>query len=251
MDKHDRYYKLLKRIITQTDNENHLKFLLHDQIYKSISTIFINESKGEFFTKILSYFYKIFFEDLKYNDRYTELIFWIQELIINFINPEGNLKPKDIYIPTNYFILINGLFENYKTSTPEIKIEFIDKILELFEKKNAFPFIIYFFNELFEMLIYFCIIEQNKNVNEQGKILGDFLRKCLEKNKDNNYFDKFEQFLLEKSNANQPILTEFLIEWINIIIPLSSKRNCFGNVFIDFMPWIIKTKNLKNSNEIL
>ena len=251
MDKHDRYYKLLKRIITQTDNENHLKFLLHDQIYKSISTIFINESKGEFFTKILSYFYKIFFEDLKYNDRYSELIFWIQELIINFINPEGNLKPKDIYIPTNYFILINGLFENYKTSTPEIKIEFIDKILELFDQKNAFPFIIYFFNELFEMLIYFCIIEQNKNVNEQGKILGDFLRKCLEKNKDNNYFDKFEQFLLEKSNANQPILTEFLIEWINIIIPLSSKRNCFGNVFIDFMPWIIKTKNLKNSNEIL
>lgn len=251
MDKHDRYYKLLKKIITQTDNENHLKFLLHDQIYKSISNIFINESKGEFFTKILSYFYKIFFEDLKYNDRYTELIFWIQELIINFINPEGNLKPKDIYIPTNYFILINGLFENYKTSTPEIKIEFIDKILELFEQKNAFPFIIYFFNELFEMLIYFCIIEQNKNVNEQGKILGDFLRKCLEKNKDNNYFDKFEQFLLEKSNANQPILTEFLIEWINIIIPLSSKRNCFGNVFIDFMPWIIKTKNLKNSNEIL
>ena len=251
MDKHDRYYKLLKRIITQTDNENHLKFLLHDQIYKSISNIFINESKGEFFTKILSYFYKIFFEDLKYNDRYTELIFWIQELIINFINPEGNLKPKDIYIPTNYFILINGLFENYKTSTPEIKIEFIDKILELFGQKNAFPFIIYFFNELFEMLIYFCIIEQNKNVNEQGKILGDFLRKCLEKNKDNNYFDKFEQFLLEKSNANQPILTEFLIEWINIIIPLSSKRNCFGNVFIDFMPWIIKTKNLKNSNEIL
>ena len=251
MDKHDRYYKLLKRIITLNDNENHLKFLLHDQIYKSISTIFIDESKGEFFTKILSYFYKIFFEDLKYNDRYTELIFWIQELIINFINPEGNLKPKDIYIPTNYFILINGLFENYKTSTPEIKIEFIDKILELFEQKNAFPFIIYFFNELFEMLIYFCIIEQNKNVNEQGKILGDFLRKCLEKNKDNNYFDKFEQFLLEKSNANQPILTEFLIEWINIIIPLSSKRNCFGNVFIDFMPWIIKTKNLKNSNEIL
>jgi hypothetical protein len=251
MDKHDRYYKLLKKIITQTDNENHLKFLLHDQIYKSISNIFINESKGEFFTKILSYFYKIFFEDLKYNDRYTELIFWIQELIINFINPEGNLKPKDIYIPTNYFILINGLFENYKTSNPEIKIEFIDKILELFEQKNAFPFIIYFFNELFEMLIYFCIIEQNKNVNEQGKILGDFLRKCLEKNKDNNYFDKFEQFLLEKSNANQPILTEFLIEWINIIIPLSSKRNCFGNVFIDFMPWIIKTKNLKNSNEIL
>ena len=251
MDKHDRYYKLLKRIITQTDNENHLKFLLHDQIYKSISTIYINEEKEEFFTKILSYFYKIFFEDLKYNDRYTELIFWIQELIINFINPEGNLKPKDIYIPTNYFILINGLFENYKTSTPEIKIEFIDKILELFEQKNAFPFIIYFFNELFEMLIYFCIIEQNKNVNEQGKILGDFLRKCLEKNKDNNYFDKFEQFLLEKSNANQPILTEFLIEWINIIIPLSSKRNCFGNVFIDFMPWIIKTKNLKNSNEIL
>lgn len=251
MDKHDRYYKLLKRIITQTDNENHLKFLLHDQIYKSISTKYINEEKEEFFTKILSYFYKIFFEDLKYNDRYTELIFWIQELIINFINPEGNLKPKDIYIPTNYFILINGLFENYKTSTPEIKIEFIDKILELFEQKNAFPFIIYFFNELFEMLIYFCIIEQNKNVNEQGKILGDFLRKCLEKNKDNNYFDKFEQFLLEKSNANQPILTEFLIEWINIIIPLSSKRNCFGNVFIDFMPWIIKTKNLKNSNEIL
>ena len=251
MDKHDRYYKLLKRIITLNDNENHLKFLLHDQIYKSISTIFIDESKGEFFTKILSYFYKIFFEDLKYNDRYSELIFWIQELIINFINPEGNLKPKDIYIPTNYFILINGLFENYKTSTPEIKIEFIDKILELFEQKNAFPFIIYFFNELFEMLIYFCIIEQNKNVNEQGKILGDFLRKCLEKNKDNNYFDKFEQFLLEKSNANQPILTEFLIEWINIIIPLSSKRNCFGNVFIDFMPWIIKTKNLKNSNEIL
>ena len=251
MDKHDRYYKLLKRIITLNDNENHLKFLLHDQIYKSISTIFINESKGEFFTKILSYFYKIFFEDLKYNDRYSELIFWIQELIINFINPEGNLKPKDIYIPTNYFILINGLFENYKTSTPEIKIEFIDKILELFAQKNAFPFIIYFFNELFEMLIYFCIIEQNKNVNEQGKILGDFLRKCLEKNKDNNYFDKFEQFLLEKSNANQPILTEFLIEWINIIIPLSSKRNCFGNVFIDFMPWIIKTKNLKNSNEIL
>ena len=251
MDKHDRYYKLLKKIITQTDNENHLKFLLHDQIYKSISTIFINESKGEFFTKILSYFYKIFFEDLKYNDRYSELIFWIQELIINFINPEGNLKPKDIYIPTNYFILINGLFENYKTSTPEIKIEFIDKILELFEQKNAFPFIIYFFNDIFEMLIYFCIIEQNKNVNEQGKILGDFLRKCLEKNKDNNYFDKFEQFLLEKSNANQPILTEFLIEWINIIIPLSSKRNCFGNVFIDFMPWIIKTKNLKNSNEIL
>ena len=47
------------------------------------------------------------------------------------------------------------------------------------------------------MLIYFCIIEQNKNVNEQGKILGDFLRKCLEKNKDNNYFDKFEQFLLD------------------------------------------------------
>lgn len=251
MDKHDRYYKLLKKIITQTDNENHLKFLLHDQIYKSISTKYINEEKEEFFTKILSYFYKIFFEDLKYNDRYTELIFWIQELIINFINPEGNLKPKDIYIPTNYFILINGLFENYKTSTPEIKIEFIDKILELFEQKNAFPFIIYFFNELFEMLIYFCIIEQNKNVNEQGKILGDFLRKCLEKNKDNNYFDKFEQFLLEKSNANQPILTEFLIEWINIIIPLSSKRNCFGNVFIDFMPWIIKTKNLKNSNEIL
>ena len=251
MDKHDRYYKLLKRIITQTDNENHLKFLLHDQIYKSISTKYINEEKEEFFTKILSYFYKIFFEDLKYNDRYSELIFWIQELIINFINPEGNLKPKDIYIPTNYFILINGLFENYKTSTPEIKIEFIDKILELFEQKNAFPFIIYFFNELFEMLIYFCIIEQNKNVNEQGKILGDFLRKCLEKNKDNNYFDKFEQFLLEKSNANQPILTEFLIEWINIIIPLSSKRNCFGNVFIDFMPWIIKTKNLKNSNEIL
>ena len=251
MDKHDRYYKLLKRIITQTDNENHLKFLLHDQIYKSISTKYINEEKEEFFTKILSYFYKIFFEDLKYNDRYTELIFWIQELIINFINPEGNLKPKDIYIPTNYFILINGLFENYKTSNPEIKIEFIDKILELFDQKNAFPFIIYFFNELFEMLIYFCIIEQNKNVNEQGKILGDFLRKCLEKNKDNNYFDKFEQFLLEKSNANQPILTEFLIEWINIIIPLSSKRNCFGNVFIDFMPWIIKTKNLKNSNEIL
>ena len=54
MDKHDRYYKLLKKIITQTDNENHLKFLLHDQIYKSISNIFIDESKEEFFTKILS-----------------------------------------------------------------------------------------------------------------------------------------------------------------------------------------------------
>ena len=84
-------------------------------------------------------------------------------------------------------------------------------------------------------------------MKNQGENLDKLLKKNLEEN--NNIFDleKFEKLILEKTNVNQPILTEFLAEWINIIITLSLKQNHLGKVFYDLMPWLIKIKNLGDS----
>ena len=148
------------------------------------------------------------------------------------------------FFPSDFFKLLSSLFEIAKSFDSERKTKFFEKIVELFEQGQEIykNFILKYFNELFEILIY-SKIDQNNNVKAKGMILDNILEDSLKNNNDIFDLEKFEKLLVEKININQPILTGFLFKWISIIIPLSSEKNFLEKVFIDFIPWIIKAKN--------
>ena len=110
----------------------------------------------------------------------------------------------------------------------------------MFKRDEAYFFVGKFLNELFEILIYYSSIEQAENTKELA--LDELFEKFIERN--DIYLSKFEKLILEKSKMNQQILTKFILQWIKKIYSISTKKIIiFGNVFIDFMPWIMKTKN--------
>ena len=151
------------------------------------------------------------------------------------------------FFPSDFFKLLNSLFEIAKSFDSERKTKFFENLVELFGQKKYKNYILKFFNELFEILIY-SKIDQNNNVKAKGMILDNILEDSLENNNDIFDLEKCEKLLVEKINTNQPILTGFLFKWISKIIPLSSEKNFLEKVFIDFIPWIIK---VKNSGEIV
>ena len=227
------------------NNKDQIKKLILGYINMNIKVYDSIIKKDELFSIFISSLQNIIFDGGDLTEKlkhYMDPIFWIQEVIMDYINHHYSIN----FIPSAFFKLLNSLFELYKTLDSERKKKFLEKIEELFGRNKSDIFILKFFNDLFEILTY-SKIDQNKNVREQGKKLGLFLEESLTDNvwKYNNIFDfeKFEKILLEKINANQPILTEFISEWINIIIFLSSRSDFLWKIFIDLMPWIIKTKN--------
>ena len=243
----------LKNAILQ-DYERNTKRIIKEYLKYNIKYSSNNEIKEKTFSDFISSLKKyIFNEDGELKEKlkhYIESIFWIQESIIYYINDMNNAV-KDKYIPSDSFKLLNSLFEFCKTLDSDKKVKFFEKIEELFKRKSSFDFILRFFNEIFEILIY-SKIDQNQKVKEHGEKLFQLLKKNLEEynwKKDYNFdCEKFEKLILEKTKVNQPILTEFLAEWIDTLISLNLDKNYSGQVFYDFIPWIIKTKNSGDSD---
>ena len=191
--------------------------------------------KGKLFSLLIPKLHNYFFDKEKLSenfDKNIELIFIFQEETMNIF--------KYIEIPNDYFMLINSLFEFCKNSDKKKKEKFIEKIKNLFKRDEAYFFVGKFLNELFEILIYYSSIEQAENTKELA--LDELFERFIERN--DIYLSKFEKLILEKSKMNQQILTKFILQWIKKIYSISTKKIIiFGNVFIDFMPWIMKTKN--------
>ena len=199
---------------------------------------------SDFFSNLISELQKKYFKDGKFIenfDIYTNNVFLIEQVMMDFF------KNKEKSIPANYFELINSIFVGlHRPEDPDKKIdskkkiEFIKKIILLFDKYIAYPFFLKFFNELFEILIYYSAIEQDVEVNDQGKLLGELFIDYITVN--NDYFDTIVKLISEKIKLDQPVLAKFLEDWVGKIITLSSDKNCLGNILIDFMPWIMKKK---------
>ena len=200
---------------------------------------------SDFFSNLISELQKKYFKDGKFIenfDIYINNVFLIEQVMMDFF------KNKEKSIPANYFELINSIFVGlHRPEDPDKKIdskkkiEFIKKIILLFDKYIAYPFFLKFFNELFEILIYYSAIEQDVKVNDQGKLLGELFIDYITVN--NDYFDTIVKLISEKIKLDQPVLAKFLEDWVGKIITLSSDKNCLGNILIDFMPWIMKKKN--------
>ena len=235
---------IMRIIFSDKISNDNKKQSINKYINYNIRIYSKNKQKEEFFPWFFSSLQSIFFNKGKFMDRTMEIIFLIQEAIMdndNIKNTEEDNKEDNI--PNDYFMLINSLFEVSKTLETDKRIKFLEKIQKLFEKENAFPFILKFSNEIFEIIIYYSRIDQDKKVNEQGKALGKLFEDNLNKNNNNIYLDKFEKLLLKKIQANQPILAQFLVEWINILITISFEKKFLGIVFLDFIEWIMKTEN--------
>ena len=236
------------RIAILKNNETQLAGCVKFDLRKNIKNWHNPEEKNKSFSKSITFYQKLIFDEVIFTEHLKKdikPIFIIEKVMKDFINEEL----KDKFIPKDYFLLINSLFNLCKTLDSEKKKEFIKGVYELF-KENSSKFILKFFNELFEILI-FSKIEQNEKVKNQGENLNKLLKKNLEEKNDIFDFGKVEHLILEQTKFDHPILTEFLAGWINLIISLSLKQNHFGKVFYDLMPWLIKTKNVGDSGESL
>ena len=237
---------IMRIIFSDKISNDNKKQSINKYINYNIRIYSKNQQKDKFFPWFFSSLQSIFFNKGKIMDKTMEIIFLIQEAIMDNDNIKVNNTNEDNKedpIPNGYFTLINSLFEVSKSLETDKRIKFIEKIEKLFEKENAFPFLLKFSNELFEIIIYYSRIDQDKKVNEQGKALGKLFEDNLKKNDNNIYLDKFEKLLLKKIQANQPILAQFLEEWINILITISFEKKFLGIVFLDFIEWIMKTEN--------
>ena len=212
--------------------------VLNYQISRNLCNKITKQEKNQFFSNFFTELKKNFEKNFETKKEYDmEPIFSILILVINL---------KNSIIPDDFFMLLNFLFEHYKKSDSEKMKNFVEDIYKLFDN-NKNNFILKFFNELFEIVIY-CKISQNKELNEEGNKLESKLKKTLKNslqvmNEEIFDFNKFEILLLEKTNFDLPILTKLLLDWINTIIEFPLINDYFGKTFIDLMPWIIKTKN--------
>ena len=231
----DEFWKVFDILIEKKKED--LKQICLEKIKKDKTDI------NSFFSSLISVLQNKYFKDGQFIEKfeiYTNNIFLIEQVMMDFF--------KNKEIPDNYFELINSIFvglhkpENPdKTIDSDKKIEFIKKIILLFDKYIAYPFFLKYFNELFEILIYYSAIEQDKEVNKEGKLLGELFIDIITVN--DNYFDILVKLISEKIKLDQPVLAKFLEDWVGKIIKLSSDKNCLGNVLIDFLPWIMKKKN--------
>ena len=182
-------------------NEDSRISLLDKYIYNS------NKHKEESFSRLISFLYNLFFIKEKTKDNINE-IFLIQKCIMDYLYSEYNGN----FFPSDFFKLLNSLFEIAKSFDSERKTKFFEKIVKLFEQGQEIykNFILKYFNELFEILIY-SKIDQNNNVKAKGMILDNIVEDNLENNNDIFDLEKFEKLLVEKINTNQPILTGFFL----------------------------------------
>ena len=229
-------------------NEFEISFKNKEELKQSCLDIIKNEKKdiSVFFSELISDLQEKYFKNGKFIEnfeKYTNNIFLIELVMMDFFK---NRKIPDI--PDKYFELINSIFvglrkpeDPEKKIDSEKKIKFIKKIILLFDKYIAYPFFLKFFNELFEILIYYSAIEQDVQVNKEGKLLGELFIDFITVN--DNYFDIIVKLISEKIKLDQPVLAKFLEDWVGKIISLSSDKNCLENILIDFMPWIMKKKN--------
>ena len=243
--------KELKHDILQ-EYEIETKRLIYEYLRNNINYFSHKNIKEEAFSTFISFLQKLIFEGdkelIEKLKHHIEPIFWIQKSLMVFVN-RMNTEVKDNFIPSDYFKLLNSLFELVKTLDSNKKANFLKEIEDLFKKSSNF--ILKYFNELFEILIY-SKIDQNEKVKNQGENLYELLKTRLKEYnwaKDYKFdYEKFEKLILEKTKANQPILTEFLAEWMNILISLPLNKYYSGQVFYDFIPWIIKIKNSGDSD---
>ena len=243
--------KELKHDILQ-EYEIETKRLIYEYLRNNINYFSHKTIKEEAFSTFISFLQKLIFEGdkelIEKLKHHIEPIFWIQKSLMVFVN-RMNTEVKDNFIPSDYFKLLNSLFELVKTLDSNKKANFLKEIEDLFKKSSNF--ILKYFNELFEILIY-SKIDQNEKVKNQGENLYELLKTRLKEYnwaKDYKFdYEKFEKLILEKTKANQPILTEFLAEWMNILISLPLNKYYSGQVFYDFIPWIIKIKNSGDSD---
>ena len=231
----DEFWKVFDILIEKKKED--LKQICLEKIKKDKTDI------NSFFSSLISVLQNKYFKDGQFIEKfeiYTNNIFLIEQVMMDFF--------KNKEIPDNYFELINSIFVGLhkpedpdKTIDSDKKIIFIKKIILLFDKYIAYPFFLKYFNELFEILIYYSAIEQDKEVNKEGKLLGELFIDIITVN--DNYFDILVKLISEKIKLDQPVLAKFLEDWVGKIITLSSDKNCLGNVLIDFLPWIMKKKN--------
>ena len=230
-------YKFEKACEGKEDLLNKLKQFCIDNIRKEKTDI------NDFFSNLISNLQNIYFKNEQFIDnfeKYTNNIFLLEEVMMDFF------KGKEI--PNNYFELLNSIFDELckpkdpnKKIDSDKKIKYIKKIISLFNRYKAFPFFLKFFNELFEILIYFSAIEQDGKVNGEGKLLGELFIDFISVN--SSYFDIFVKIISEKIKLDQPVLAKFLEDWVEKLISLSSEKNCLENILVDFIPWIMKKKN--------
>ena len=222
------------------NNKNKTDYIINYYLTQNIKPFFKTQQKDKVFSELISVLENLIFdkgeiaEHLKHN---IESIFWIEKAMLGYIKKTCN----DNFIPSDFFKLINSAFELCQTSDSDAKKKFLKEIEELF-KENSYNFIIKYFNELFDILAS-SQLDQSTSVIEQGKNLEELLIENIKKRNELFDFEKFEILFLEKTCFNQSMLRGFLARWINILITLSLKKNCFPKIFDDFMPWIIKTKN--------
>ena len=219
------------------ENKEYLKQFCIDNIRKEKTDI------NNFFSNLISNLQNKYFKNEQFIDnfeKYTNNIFLLEEVMMDFF------KGKEI--PNNYFELLNSIFDELckpkdpnKKIDSDKKIKYIKKIISLFNRYKAFPFFLKFFNELFEILIYFSAIEQDGKVNKEGKSLGELFIDFISVN--SSYFDIFVKIISEKIKLDQPVLAKFLEDWVEKLISLSSEKNCLEDILVDFIPWIMKKKN--------
>ena len=220
------------------EKENIARRELDNYIYQNITKMSIN-NYNEFISNLLISFKNEIFDETK------EYLKKIQKDINPILIIQNIIK---VYTknPKIFFILLNPLLDMYKTLEIKQIIEYTEKIINLLEDKN--DIILTNFNELFEVVIY-LIIRQEQSVKNVGEKLNVLLKKTLRKsipkldNKNIFDFDSFENKILEKTHINQPILDGFLLDWISEICNIENFYKNIGKLFYDLIPWVLKAKN--------
>ena len=223
------------------EKENLVKKELGNYIYGHITKINTKDS-DKFISNILNLFKNELFDKSKEYHKKIENDITPILIIQNIIK----LYTKN---PNVFFILLNPIFEMYKSLEPKQIIQNTEKIIELLKDKNDI-IILKKFNELFEVVV-LLLINQEDSVKNIGESLNNLLKTTLKNNTkklaDKNIFDfeLFEDKILSKAKLNMVIIDGFLIDWINEICNIETINIYLGKDSYKILPLIINIEKKK------
>ena len=225
------------------EKENLVKKELGNYIYGNITKI-SNKDSDKFIINILNLFKNELFDESKEYHKKIENDITPILIIQNIIK----LYTKN---PNVFFILLNPIFDMYKSLEPKQIIQNTEKIIELLEDKNDI-IILKKFNELFEVVV-LLLINQVDSVKNVGNSLNNLLKTTLKKNTikldDKNIFDfeLFEDKILSKTKLNMPLIDGFLIDWINELCNIETLNIYIGKDFYNILPVVINIEKKKKN----
>lgn len=228
------------------EKENLVKKELGNYIYGNITKI-SNKDSDKFIINILNLFKNELFDETKEYHKKIENDITPILIIQNIIK----LYTKN---PNVFFILLNPIFDMYKSLEPKQIIQNTEKIIELLEDKNDI-IILKKFNELFEVVV-LLLINQVDSVKNVGNSLNNLLKTTLKKNTikldDKNIFDfeLFEDKILSKTKLNMPLIDGFLIDWINELCNIETLNIYIGKDFYNILPVVINIEKKKKIKDI-